>query len=109
MLLYKLIIGHILGDFPLQGDFMSKYKNFNTELVGKQVSIWPLMLTYHAMIQGFIVYFITNMIFFGVVETIVHWLIDYGKMKGYYNFNQDQAFHILCKCLWVGLINVVNN
>jgi len=99
-MLIQLIVGHILCDFPLQGDFVSKWKNRHVVLEGKQTEIWWLILTYHAIIHGYMVFLITTNPYFGCAECIIHWLTDFTKCEGKLTFNQDQFIHLACKLLW---------
>ena len=100
MLLVNLVVGHILGDFPLQGDFISTYKNRHLVLKEGQSVIWWLMLSYHAMIHGYIVYFITGNTLLGIVEALIHWMIDYLKMQKLCGFKTDQFLHLGCKLFY---------
>ncbi len=37
--------------------------------------------------------------FFGLLEFAVHFLIDFGKCEGWYDFHVDQGLHVACKVL----------
>ena len=100
-----LLVGHALADYPLQGDFVSKFKNpASGPLMGE--AIWPTIMTAHAAIHGGFVGVITGSLTLGLVEFVAHWLIDWMKCKRRFGFNVDQGLHVACKLLWVSLIGV---
>ena len=92
--LFCLFGWHFLADFPLQGDFLSKAKNHNTAIPG--VPWWYALLA-HSAIHGFGVMLITGSILLGLIETALHFGIDYFKCEGKTNFVGDQCLHFLCK------------
>jgi hypothetical protein len=100
-----LVGGHAIGDFALQNDFVARFKartdgNGQALLLQGEV-VWPIVLGAHSAIHGFFVGYITGSIWLGILEAIAHALIDYSKCAGKINFKQDQAFHLLCKAVWV--------
>lgn len=97
-LLLLLIVGHALADYPLQGDFISKFKNPNEKLNGEVV--WPWILGSHASIHGVFVGVLTGSILLGLAETVAHWFIDLLKCKGQISFAEDQTLHLICKVFW---------
>lgn len=97
-LAYWLVIAHLLCDYPLQVDFLSKAKNHRNPI--PEVP-WYTALLSHAAIQGAGVAFVTGSLALGVVETMAHTIIDYGKCDGWYGFNVDQCLHLACKALWI--------
>lgn len=101
-LLFALLIAHALCDFPLQGDFLSPFKNHRVATVGDV--IWPYCLTAHALIQAGGVWLVTGRVEFAVIEFVVHWLIDYAKSEGGIDWHQDQAIHVLCKVFYVSAV-----
>lgn len=100
-LLFKMLAGHALADYALQNDFIAQAKNHTTEL-GKQ--FWRWVLPSHGLIHGLMVYLATGMIWLGIIETVVHTLIDYLKCAGKLSFNEDQLLHVLCKVAYVAII-----
>lgn len=96
-LLFLLVAGHALCDYPLQGDFLAQAKNRNTP-VGKV--FWPHALFAHAMIHGGAVTLLTGSALLGALEAIVHAATDWLKCEGRITLNTDQAIHIACKVLW---------
>lgn len=95
--LFLLLAGHALCDYPLQGDFLAKGKNQVTPLPGVP---WYQCLTAHALIHAGAVLLITNSLPLALAELVCHWWIDYAKSAGLLTFNADQALHVLCKLVW---------
>jgi hypothetical protein len=109
-ILFKLLAGHALGDYALQGEFIATNKNrhfkpkgYDPALHGPQQTIWPYVLTSHALIHGLFVYLATASIGLGIAETCAHWLIDFAKCEKWFGIHIDQALHLICKVLWVYL------
>ena len=102
---FALAVGHALADFPLQGEFLATAKNrkFLVHLQDpcRPASIWVLCLTMHCLIHAGMVWLITGSALLGLVELVLHWLIDLAKCEGKTSFNQDQALHLLCKLVYV--------
>ena len=105
--IFLLLCGHALADFALQTEWIAYNKNRNVvpkgydpEKHGKLQSIWIYVLTSHALIHGLMVYLITLNIWFGIAETIIHWVVDFGKCEKWYGIHTDQSIHILCKIIW---------
>jgi hypothetical protein len=101
-ILFLLIAGHALADFPLQGDTMAVEKNRHTN--GKTGVPWFYWLTAHALIHGLSVALITGRVELGIAEAFAHWLIDFSKCEKWIGIHTDQALHLVCKVLWVYLL-----
>lgn len=97
VLLFWLLVAHVICDYPLQGDFLSRGKNHRAPLPG--IPWWQCLFA-HALIQGGGVALVTGSLWLGVAETIAHATIDFGKCLGQYDFNADQATHLCCKGAW---------
>jgi hypothetical protein len=105
-MLWWLIVGHALCDYPLQGDSMAKGKNrhtppFNVPPGQKPGTVWPYWLGSHALIHGGMVALVTGSILLGVCETVAHAIIDILKCENVTNLHIDQLLHVVCKLLWV--------
>lgn len=100
-LLFLLLAGHGLGDFALQTEWIATNKNRH---VKNTVCIWPHLLTAHSLIHGMIVYMITGKIILGILETIAHWITDFSKCEGWFNFHTDQFMHLFVKIIWLILL-----
>lgn len=92
-----LICLHAIGDYPLQGDFLSKAKNHLAPIPG--VPFYQALFA-HGAIQGLPVALVLNP-FLGVCEFAAHCIIDFLKCDRRISFNADQALHIACKIIWV--------
>lgn len=104
-LLFALLIGHALADFPLQTEAMAWGKNrhntpANIPAGQKPVAVWFHYLTAHALIHAGFVWLITGNVFFGVAELLLHWIIDFVKCENITNPHQDQGLHVACKVLY---------
>lgn len=104
---FKLLIGHAFADFVFQTEYIARNKNrhamplgYEPKLHGPKQTIWPYVLTSHALVHGGIVWLITGSIWFGLAETILHWAIDFGKCEKWYGIHQDQAAHLTCKLIY---------
>lgn len=95
--LFFLIVGHALADYPLQGEFLSQAKNRNTQ-IGKM--FWPHALASHSFIHGGFVAAITGSVSLGVAEAVVHGITDWLKCESKISLNVDQGIHIFCKVVW---------
>ncbi|MBJ2150650.1 DUF3307 domain-containing protein [Paracoccus sp. IB05] len=100
-ILALLIVGHMLADYPLQGDFLARGKNRTAPIPGVP---WQHPLAAHSIIHGGFVGIITGTIWLGLAEAVVHWFIDDAKCRGLISYHADQALHIGCKVLWVAIL-----
>jgi len=97
---FLLIVGHALADFVFQDETMSKAKSRDAAIhkeTGEGFPAWWYWLSAHALVHGGAVYLITGSLWFGVLETLLHWFIDYLKCEHRINLHQDQALHMVCK------------
>lgn len=99
-ILFFLIVGHALADYPLQGDFLANGKNRNTA-IGKL--FWPHALFAHSMIHAGFVAAITGQVWLGVAEAVIHAATDWLKCENRISLRTDQAVHIACKVAWTHL------
>ena len=107
ILFFQLLIGHAVADFVFQSDTMAIAKSRHGQLEkahGENFPPWYYWLTAHSLIHGGAVYLLTGNVVFGLIETVLHWSIDFTKQERWINFHQDQALHILCKILYCTLI-----
>ena len=110
VLLWALILGHALADFPLQGTFLAVGKDRHADLAAATgipkwpKGIWIYCLTIHSMIQAGAVWLITGSVILSLVEFVLHWLIDLAKNEKYTGFYGDQGLHILCKVFYAALV-----
>jgi hypothetical protein len=107
-LLFKLMIGHALADYPLQNDAMAKGKNRHNPPYGlppgqKPCQVWFHYLIAHALIHAGVVWIITGSVGFALAELVLHWMIDFAKCENWTNPHQDQLLHIGCKVVYAWL------
>jgi hypothetical protein len=105
--LFVMLCGHAVADFMLQHPWVAQNKNRNAQttghdpkLHGPRQTIWPYVLTAHALTHGAGVYLATGSSSLGLAETVAHWLIDFGKCERWYGIHADQWMHIGCKVVW---------
>lgn len=96
-MLFLLVAGHALADYPLQGPFLSEAKNRNTA-IGKM--FWPHALFAHSMIHGGAVLLITGSLWLALAEVCIHAVTDWLKCENKLTLNADQAIHLACKLAW---------
>lgn len=102
-ILFKLLLAHFLCDFPLQGDYMAKFKSWKQSGSEPDVAGW--LLLGHGTIHGGAVYLVTGSQVLGVIETVLHVVIDSLKITGKITYSQDQWAHLGCKFAYVALIH----
>lgn len=107
--LFWLLVGHALGDFGLQSDWMAKNKNRHAQQLPNDFSrrpqlIWLEVLSAHSLIHAGAVALATGSLLLGFLEFCAHWMIDFGKGENWFGFHTDQALHILSKFVWLGLL-----
>lgn len=105
--LFALLMGHAIADFGLQSDAMAKGKNRNRPVdmsivpPGQKYQVtWFYWLTAHSLIHGAAVGIVTGSFIYALVETVMHWLIDFGKCESWYGIHEDQVAHFLCKVVY---------
>lgn len=103
---FALLIGHAFADYPLQGDFIARFKSHRVkfETPTGPVCIWPYVLTAHCLIHAGFVWAITGSIWLAVCELLFHWIIDLLKCGDRIDFHMDQWAHMLCKFVWVAVM-----
>jgi Protein of unknown function (DUF3307) len=84
-LLWWLVVGHAVADFWAQSDALAKMKNrhrFDPSRVPpgqRPQQVWVHALTAHALMHGAAVALVTGRWWLGLLETVAHWVIDFGK------------------------------
>lgn len=101
--LFALLIGHALADYPLQGAFLAKAKNRHSDSgvlfdeKNAPKGLWIHALTAHALVHAGTVWLITGTVWLALVELMLHWIIDLSKGEGWTSFTTDQLLHVACK------------
>jgi len=102
-MLFALLIGHALADYPLQGAFLAKAKDRHSDsgaMFAEKVApkgLWVHALSAHALVHAGAVWLITGSAFLGLVEFVLHWIIDFAKCERWTGFTTDQMLHVVCK------------
>ena len=106
-LFFQFLVGHALGDYVFQRDIMAKSKSRHAEIyktAGSGFPGWYYWLFSHALVHGGAVFLISGSALLGIIETILHTIIDFGKCEHWFSIHTDQALHILCKLAYVYVI-----
>lgn len=93
----KLLIGHALFDYPLQGDFIAKFKNRHIPSPISGSVIWFHLMTAHCLLHAGAVWYLTGSGILAGIEFTLHFIFDVMKCEGWTNFHVDQVLHVLCK------------
>jgi len=105
---FYLLAGHALADFPLQGESMAACKCPKSQHPAAKAVPWYYWLSAHALVHGGVVAAIIRFhgydpavaVGFGIAETLIHWVIDYGKCAKWFCIHTDQILHVACKAAW---------
>jgi Protein of unknown function (DUF3307) len=102
---FFLLAGHALADYPLQTGAIAicKCRHANHPLQ-KEVPWYYWMLSHALVILKWWGYSPDTAIIFGIMETVIHFIIDVGKCEKFYGIAVDQALHVICKVLWCTLL-----
>mgnify|MGYP001368228708 CR=1 FL=1 len=99
-----LLIAHTLCDQPLQGPFLALHKNRHyrpQDSTLPQPSLWLYCLSAHSLIHAGGVWLVTGSYFLGIIEFVLHWLIDFLKEEKIINLHVDQLLHVTCKVVYI--------
>jgi len=104
VLLFALVIGHALADYPLQGDYIALHKNRHYRPVDGQElphGLWFHCLLAHCLIHAGFVWLISGRVIFAVAELALHFVLDSLKCENKTSLHTDQMLHVFCKALYV--------
>ncbi len=62
---------------------------------------WYQAMGAHCLIHAGFVGVITQNIYLGIAEFILHFFVDIGKCRGEYTYNQDQFLHMQLKFIYM--------
>lgn len=124
-LIFWLLVGHSLADYPWQGEYLAAAKRRNSG----HATPWWIALTAHSLIHAGVVAAVTGSFVLGICEFGAHWLIDFFKCNGVFDggppipyemkpnqdwtpspaqveraFTIDQVLHVGCKLAWAVLV-----
>jgi len=103
---FLLLFAHGIADFALQSDMMARGKNrhvFDKSKAPpgqKPCNCWFWWMLAHSLANGGLYYLFTSNILIGLIESIVHFIVDCVKCENITNPHQDQAIHIACIILY---------
>lgn len=100
-LIFWLIAGHLICDYPLQGDATAREKSRHSSSALQTHVPWYYWLSAHAAMHGAWVAWATGSALLGALEVIAHWVIDFGKCERWFGIHVDQALHLACKLAWL--------
>jgi hypothetical protein len=106
-LFFQFLIGHALGDYVFQREVMATAKSRHAEIhstTSKGFPGWYYWLISHALVHGGAVFIISGSLMLGIIETLLHSLIDFSKCEHWINLHVDQLLHLLCKAVYVWAI-----
>lgn len=105
--LLALTLGHCVADFPLQTEWIAKYKNWRNASPPptgqRQQVVWPYVLTAHAGTHAAAVWIVTGSPALALCEWVAHWIIDALKCGNKTDIHLDQGLHVACKIAWASL------
>jgi len=104
ILLFALVIGHVIADYPLQSDFLATHKNRHYRPAdGREQphGLWFHCLLAHSLIHAGFVWLITGRVAFGLMELMFHFILDTAKCEKKTSFHADQLLHVMCKAIYV--------
>lgn len=92
-ILFLLICFHFLFDYPLQGDFIAKFKARTVD--GKPNEFWLHCLTAHSFMHALPILIVTGSVQLAAFMVISHWMIDFAKCENKISLNLDQFLHLI--------------
>lgn len=93
-----LVAGHLIADYPLQGDVIARGKNRSIDPALFGVP-WFYWMSSHAATHAVAVGFATQSVLAGSFEFVAHFAIDHGKCSKLFGIHVDQILHVVCKAL----------
>jgi hypothetical protein len=101
-LIMYLLLGHLVGDFALQSDFMAQKKTNSKRILTRHVVIYvlviALVLLLHSLVTGSGYFFSWTVFGLLILLFAVHWIQDYLKghvlPKTKQIYYLDQIIHI---------------
>lgn len=106
-LFFQFLVGHALGDYVFQRDIMAKAKSRHAAIFATAspgFPDWYYWLSAHALVHGGLVFLISGSYVLGIIETGLHFIIDFIKCEHWISLHVDQLLHVLCKAAYVFVI-----
>jgi hypothetical protein len=107
VLFFALLVGHMLADYPLQGDFLAVHKNRHVSQPGSKEypdHLWIHCLLSHSMIHAGFVWIISGQLILGIAEMVLHFVLDFIKCERWTSYTTDQVLHFACKAAYVAVL-----
>jgi hypothetical protein len=110
VIFFALVIAHAVADFVLQPEFLALGKNRHADLskfFGEKTpppGLWIHALSAHSLIHAGAVWLVTGSVVLGLVEFILHFVIDFIKCEGKTGFSVDQLLHYACRGGYVAIL-----
>lgn len=99
-LLFYLVAGHFVADYPLQGDTTAREKNPGSTTELQKHVPWYFWMTAHCFAHALVVAVITRSVIFTTAEFFSHFALDYAKCKNRITIHHDQVGHLMMKLLY---------
>ena len=102
-LFFQFLVMHAVLDFMLQPDVMASAKNRASrfhQALDSSFPPWYYWLGAHSLGHGGAVYLVSGNLWLGLIETVLHGLIDYSKCEQKTSLAQDQLLHLVCKVVY---------
>ena len=106
-LFFQFLLGHAFGDYVFQRQIMATAKSRHAEIhitSSKGFPGWYYWLISHALVHAAAVFILTGSLLLGIIETVLHTIIDFCKCEHWIGIHLDQTLHILCKLAYVYVI-----
>jgi len=99
-LFFWMLCGHAIADYSFQSDTMAIGKNRHLEKGCYRSVPWYYWMAAHALIHGGTTGLLSGWIVLGVIETVIHFIVDCAKCDKVINVHVDQAIHVGCKAVY---------
>lgn len=99
-LFFKLLFVFSITDVALQTDWMSLVKCNSCRSINIP---WYYGMGSHSMVNGAGVWIVTGNVYIGILESILHFIIDFLKCKAMINQHLDFIAHIGCRVLYAAI------
>ncbi len=103
-LMFQFLVLHAVLDFMLQPNIMAAAKSRHSDYHkdgNRDFPAWYYWMTAHSLGHGGAVYLISGSLYLGLLEAVLHGVIDFTKCEHKTTLVQDQALHMVCKVGYV--------
>lgn len=99
-LLFYLLAGHFVMDYPLQGDTTAREKNPGSTTELQKHVPWYFWMIAHCFAHSVVVAVLTRSVILTACEFASHFALDYYKCRNKINIHQDQVGHMMMKVVY---------